>query len=105
MFPTTCPAALVRLLILAQIRELAERATIVGATLAMGAFLSGEAGCETGWASIELCRTQANNSENPNIFIKMPLEKKPPREMKPAGYIPRASLESPHGAAGTSSPK
>jgi hypothetical protein len=65
----TCPAAFVWLTILTHVRELSERATIVGATLAARAFVPVEAGCEFVWASREGTSTQANMRENPILFI------------------------------------
>jgi hypothetical protein len=77
----TTPATFVWLIILTHVRELSEREAIVGATLAAGAFVLGEEGCEFVWASRETPTKQAKMRKQPILFIIGPFEVKPPTEM------------------------
>jgi hypothetical protein len=68
----TFPAAFVWLIILTHVRELSDRAAIVGATLTVAAFVLGEAGCEFVWASKDPPTKQAKMRKQPILFIKKP---------------------------------
>jgi hypothetical protein len=81
----TSPAEFVWQIILAQVRELRERAITVGATLVGGAFLFRGEGCEAAWNASDSSKTQANIMEKAILFITEPFEMKPPKEMNLPG--------------------
>jgi hypothetical protein len=55
---TNCPATLVWLVILAQVREFAVRPITTGAALEAEAFVLGEPGCANAWPAHEVSSTQ-----------------------------------------------
>ena len=67
-FHDTWPASLVWVVILAQVRELGERAITVGATLAAGPFVFRESGCEAALAAREPCSMKAKRRNELGFF-------------------------------------